>query len=321
MRAMRGVCVVAAAAASLAWLGCRFDAPTGETPGNGTDAGSAIDGPPGVSDEPPRCLMDSAYVANNATGRRYKLYPATTLLDYDAAIDLCAADGAQLAVIETEEENTYLRGVLNNGGNAWIGFDDLTVEGTFKWVTGVTGSYSGYSGGEPNDGMTNGEDCAMLKNDGKWDDNDCGGNKRVLCECDAAHVPPPTPMCRGMAGATTREGRKYFPRITPKNWLEAQADCRSIGAHLAVIGDLKENTDLDGAFAGAYWIGLSDAATEGQFVAINGAPATTFNRFPTGVPLNDLEDCVVLQEGGLWDDLACDAVLLPYICECDPLPP
>jgi hypothetical protein len=319
MRAMRRVCVVAAAA-SLAWLGCRFEAPAGEAPGDGTDAGSAIDGPPGVHGEAPACLMDASYTANTATGRRYKLYPATTLLDYDSAIDLCAADGAQLAVIETQSENDYLKAVLPGGGSAWIGFDDLTVEGTFKWITGVTGSYPGFGSGEPNDGTGNGEDCAFLKNDGKWDDNDCSNTKRVLCECDPAHAPPPTPMCRGMAGAVTRKGRKYFARTTPKNWPEAQADCRSIDAHLAVIGDLKEDTDLDGAFTGASWIGFSDTATEGQFVAVNGAP-TPYTRFTTGVPINDIEDCVALQDGGLWEDLACDAVLLPYICECDPLPP
>jgi hypothetical protein len=261
----------------------------------------------------PACMTDPTYSANGP--HHYKFYPSPNV-DYDTAVDRCAADGAHLIVIDSMEENNYAKSLIN--GDTWLGFDDLTVEQDFRWITGATGTFRSFAAGKPDN--QGGEDCVATKTDGRWDDIGCGNLRRVLCECDPDYRPPPTPLCRQIAGAMVHSGRQYFARMTPRTWKDAEDDCKSIGAHLMVIGDTDENTALDVAFNGsAYWIGFTDAATEGQFQWVDGSPSL-FHRFVTSVPANNGRDCAALLDGGLWSDLLCD-MTQPYACECDPAPP
>lgn len=259
------------------------------------------------------CMTDPTYTGGGE--HRYKFYPSPSV-DYDTAIDRCAADGAHLVVVDSIDENLHVQSLIN--GDTWIGLDDLTVEADFRWTTGATGDFRLFNTGEPDNRVD--EDCVFSKDDGKWEEIRCGTLKRVLCECDPAYLPPPTPLCRQMPGATTREGRWYFSRTTPRTWQDAENDCKSIGAHLLVIGDLHENALLDAAFNGIeHWIGYTDAVTDGVFQWVNGSPSP-FHRFTAGVPTNVAEDCSVLLEGGAWDDQTCSKTF-PYACECDPSPP
>src|SRR5262245_36144369 len=123
-------------AVAIAWLGCGFQPPRGLRPDAGEDAPPASpDAPPPDGPEPAKCMTDPSYGSHGA--HRYKLLGQ--MMDYDTAIDACAADGAHLAVIESDEENAYLQTLIAD--DAWIGLDDLTVEalfvgGNFTWVTG-----------------------------------------------------------------------------------------------------------------------------------------------------------------------------------------
>jgi hypothetical protein len=313
---MRGIRAAALACLG-AWSACSFKSPEAGTGGPGgnaePDAGPATDAPP-----PPPCMADASYQLNAVTGHRYKVLPQNA--NYDTAIDRCAADGAHLAVVDSVDENTFLAGILTTtgGGNeAWIGFDDLTVEGAFKWVTGAAGANL-YKNGEPNNNSN--EDCTAFRPDGTWHDFGCEGPKRPLCECDPAYRPPPTPACRTMtADSFERSGRRVF-RGPAATWANAKAACEAIGAHLLVIGDVGENAEMTQELSGVYWIGYTDAVQDGAFVWVNGSPST-YHRFPGGtVPSDTEDDCAALQDDGVWDDSECDSTN-PYACECDPLPP
>jgi hypothetical protein len=313
LRAMRGLpTAIAASLACLgAWVGCSFGAPR--------LAGDPDDAPPADPDAPPdapyvpACMTDPTY--SNNGGHRYKRLAQDT--DYDTAIDRCAADGAHLAVVDDTTENNYLRGLHN--ADMWIGFDDLTEEDMFRWVTGAASTFTGWSTDEPNDNQV--EDCTYLRTSGTWNDTRCDDQKRPICECDPDYKPPPTPACRtDTTGFTSLRGRRYFVRTTPATWPQAKADCESIDAHLLVISDGDENSDLDTLLSGATWLGYTDAATEGTFRWVNNAPSP-YNRWPGGnAPQNDNLDCGVFQDSGSWADAACGD-LNPYACECDPLPP
>jgi len=309
MRVIRAT--IAAIACLGAGAGCSFRAP-----GAGADASAGADAPaadaPG-SDAPfmPACLTDPSY--SNSGTHRYKVI--TQSLEYDAAIDRCAADGAHLAVVETQSENTYLAGRI--GGNTWIGFDDLTQEGAFRWITGAAMTFDGWSIGEPNDSGI--EDCTYLRTNRTWNDASCAQLLPAICECDPEYRPPATPACRTAAGGFVIQlGRRYFARAA-QTWSQAEADCAAIGAHLTAIGDGDENTTLDASLSGAHWIGYTDAAVEGTFRWSNGA-TSAFDSWGGGAPANDLADCTVLQDAGTWLDLSCEESH-PYVCECDPAPP
>ena len=310
---MRGLCTTATAIACLGAASCTFrilsDSPDDAPPAS-VDADPGIDSPPMQA-----CLTDSSYVTTASTDHRYKYISQD--IDYDTAIDRCAADGAHLAVIDSIDENTYVRGL--GGGDLWIGFNDLAQENTFRWLTRASSSFTRWSGGEPNDSGV--EDCTYLPPNAMWNDTSCGDLKRAVCECDPAYHPPATPACRtATTGFTLRHGRRFFVRTAPKTWAEAQADCEAIGAYLMVVVDDEENTDLNNLLAGPAWLGLSDSAAEGTFRWVNGSPSP-YHRWPgSTVPQTEALDCAFLQDSGSWLNVSCDATAI-YACECDPAPP
>jgi hypothetical protein len=311
---VRGVALLAIASA-----GCGFHVAASGQEGPGDDA-RMVDAP---ADETvpvdmfvvqPACMMNPAYSNGPNNGSRYRKTGGT---DYDGAIDACGADGAHLAVLDTMAENMFAT-QFGAGDQMWIGYDDLTTEGLFKWVAKSNGVFSGYSGTEPND--NNGEDCTYLRSDGGWNDTGCDDTFIGLCECETGYVAPPRPACRTMSGATIHEGRRYFIRdTTPLSWAAAKADCESIGAHLAVVSDLREHNDVDNDFFGDSWIGLTDLAVEGTFVWVNGS-TDAYRKFDGSSPHagNVNRNCVRINFD--WQDVDC-TTLKEYACECDPLPP
>jgi hypothetical protein len=304
----------AAALASIVAPGCRFTPPASGADDESPDA--AAEAPADAAPDAPRvpaCMTDSSY-SNNGE-HRYKLHAQSA--DYDTAIDRCAAEGAHLIVVDSIEESDYLRTLTDN--DVWIGLDDLTVENQFRWVTGAVSAYRRWVPGEPTNSGA-GEDCVYARPDNQWNDTNCGDSRRVVCECDPAFHPPPTPMCRKATnGYETRRGRRYFISSTPRSWQAAEADCQSIEAHLVTIDDIDENDDMAARFiATSSWLGYTDAVTEGQFKWTDNSPST-YQRFGSSAPTNEDEDCAVLLDLGGWDDRACTETH-PYACECAPTP-
>jgi hypothetical protein len=264
----------------------------------------------------PACMMSASYAAG-PDGHRYRKTAPT--LRYDDAIDACHADGAHVAVINSAAENTFAMQTAA-GSDLWLGFDDLTTEGIFRWITGAS-SFTAWGVGEPNDQFGS-EDCAYLRSDGTWNDTDCGDTRAALCECETGYVAPSAPRaCRALSGTgtETHHGRKYILGLSASSWPAAKADCESKGAYLAVISDRIENDDVDNDFLGDSWIGLSDQATENTFVWVNGS-TDAYRNFGNGAPHsnNTNRNCVMLNID--WQDVDCTSSK-QYACECDPLPP
>jgi hypothetical protein len=302
----------------IAYAGCGFRTTTpgsdAEPPSGDTATGDTM---PDAQVFMPACLTASTYT-EGPTGHRYRVL--TGLPTYDTMFDQCAADGAHPAVVDSMAENMYLASLI--GGDTWIGFDDLTTEGTFRWATGATPSFLGWVGSEPN--QSGNEDCTTLTPDGAWNDIECYQGYPGICECDPLYQPPPTPACRTMNGYSLIFGRRYFINTTARTWAAAAADCAAIGAHLAVPGDADENSEIDFSFIGESWIGYSDSNTEGSFAWINEAPKG-FERWDGGAPAAspNTEDCVAIMVStppSEWDDRSCDE-LRQYACECDPSAP
>ena len=98
-----------------------------------------------------------------------------------AARDFCMSIGADLVVIESDEENQWL--AQQNVTAPWIGLSDSDSEGNFVWVDGQSPNFSRWNEGEPNDSGAN-EDCGMLHTGelATWNDSNCSLAYHFVCE-------------------------------------------------------------------------------------------------------------------------------------------
>jgi len=66
--------------------------------------------------------------------------------------------GGHLVTINDQNENEWVFNTFSNyggvGRSLWIGFNDQAVEGTFAWASGEGVTYSNWSVGQPNNGIT-----------------------------------------------------------------------------------------------------------------------------------------------------------------------
>ncbi|XP_051259620.1 CD209 antigen-like protein E [Dicentrarchus labrax] len=105
---------------------------------------------------------------------------------WDKAREDCRNRGADLVVINSEEEETFLSKFIPY--NAWIGLTDREEEGTWKWIDGtpLTLTYWGLhqpdnGGGDP---LWGEEDCAHIRTEVSthWNDLSCEASLRWICE-------------------------------------------------------------------------------------------------------------------------------------------
>ena len=101
------------------------------------------------------------------------------------------------------------------------------------------------------------------------------------------------------------KGHRYH-LLDPKEWTEQDREARSNGWYLVAIGDKEENDFIRATFAGPRgntWIGMTDAASEGNFVWTNGEPVTYMFWAPNE-PNNDrgAGHYVHMYETGHWND-------------------
>ena len=100
---------------------------------------------------------------NNYNGHSY--YRSTGSAVWTTARQNCINMGGHLVTITTSGENSFIFGLWPSG---WIGLTDEVTEGTWRWVTGETYSYSSWNSGEPNN--SGNEDYIQFVGGGKWND-------------------------------------------------------------------------------------------------------------------------------------------------------
>jgi hypothetical protein len=100
---------------------------------------------------------------NNYNGHSY--YRSTGSAYWTQAKSNCAAMGGHLVTVTTSGENSFIYNLWPSG---WIGLTDEVTEGTWKWVTGETYSYTSWNSGEPNNAGN--EDYVQFVGSGKWND-------------------------------------------------------------------------------------------------------------------------------------------------------
>ncbi|XP_071490718.1 uncharacterized protein [Diadema antillarum] len=119
------------------------------------------------------------------------------------------------------------------------------------------------------------------------------------------------------------EGFCYKFATEIKSWTDARADCRAeTNSDLVEIQSAEKNEYITNMTASApHWIGLYDAANEGDWRWGSDCMTPTFVSWASGEPGNGLipqEDCAAINGiSGEWSDLSCD-MILSYVCEIRP---
>ncbi|XP_036597176.1 CD209 antigen-like protein C isoform X2 [Trichosurus vulpecula] len=101
---------------------------------------------------------------------------------WDAAREACEADNSNLVIIDSSEEQKYLKKRADSNHRWWVGLSDKKKEGTWHWVDGTTLKEAFWNEGEPNNAGD--EDCCELISQG-WNDAPCSKENYWVCEKEA----------------------------------------------------------------------------------------------------------------------------------------
>jgi prepilin-type N-terminal cleavage/methylation domain-containing protein len=167
------------------------------------------------------------------------------------ARQITAASGGHLVDIESEAENTQVSRFATGFGRIWIGANDVGTESRWAWSdnlhfwqglangNSVSGRYSNWASGEPNDykagGATpQGEDCAVMNwngSGGQWNDWYANGERsstaRFVIEFD---VLTPAASCQDSSAANFGEESEclYCP-ATHSTYVPGSGQCTRNG--------------------------------------------------------------------------------------------
>ncbi|XP_076027207.1 uncharacterized protein LOC143016655 [Genypterus blacodes] len=103
------------------------------------------------------------------------LYMKSLEKTWNESRDDCVSRGAQLAVISSEDEMTFISAFFSRG---WIGLTDVETENVWKWIDGTSPKTKHWRVGQP-DNYAN-EDCAEI-NEKEWNDLSCSSPNHWIC--------------------------------------------------------------------------------------------------------------------------------------------
>jgi len=132
------------------------------------------------------CIGGDDRIEDEASGACYIFFTAD--LSWAAAQAECALLGGHLATSTSLAENVLMSRIAPET-EIWIGATDEASENNFVWVTSEPFAFVNWRAGEPNNGGSNGEHCAILEGENNvagrgclWDDRNCASGSSYLCE-------------------------------------------------------------------------------------------------------------------------------------------
>lgn len=143
-------------------------------------------------------------------------------------------------------------------------------------------------------------------------------DRELLCGIDSIdpvvtfdHIP----FIPGFRGQDQYNGSYYYSSINTFSATNIQSHAQSLGGNVISISDATENAIAGQVGGSSPFIGLSDAASEGNFVWFDGTPLTYTNWF-SGFPRNvdGTDDYVVMNVSDQWVDVNAQ-IQRPYILE------
>ncbi|XP_029361693.1 C-type lectin domain family 4 member M-like [Echeneis naucrates] len=100
--------------------------------------------------------------------------------------EFCQNVGADLAIIKSLDEMTFITGLFKSDKELWIGLTDGVQEGKWKWVDGTPLTTAYWGKGQPNSHSGRNQDCVevwhRVSGRGDWNDENCDTDQNWICE-------------------------------------------------------------------------------------------------------------------------------------------
>ena len=165
--------------------------------------------------------------------------------------------------------------------------------------------------------------------DAKWGpfviNQDCsGGNMdspNCQLDCSGINTNIPNYMYLG-----SFNGHVYYKRTSGDvEYWTAESYANELGGYLVTINSQEENDWLKNNVGGQFWIGLTDAGSEGNFYWANGEPST-YTNWASGEPndWNGGQDYTKFYTNGTWNDVndnSYEWAVIEVVCPCNPVSP
>lgn len=245
----------------------------------------------------------------------YKLVqqPAT----WDAALEACRKDTANLASIDSSYEQAFVSGVVVRDLDAWIGL--RRKDSSYTWSDGWPVFFTHWGPGEPSNVADEG--CVAMHGarffHGTWNDTKCDLAKPYICKI-TTEKPPPT-LAPGSGKCLpfweTYGHHCYFVYNGQQgfSWPDSRHYCQSAKGELASIHSRAEVEFIRNLNYTKYhdlWIGLTRDSNFGwawtdytSLGFLNWAPGEPNEAFHPGEPSD--ENCVEMRSDGSWNDNNC----------------
>nr|XP_009671984.1 PREDICTED: macrophage mannose receptor 1-like [Struthio camelus australis] len=279
-------------------------------------------------------------------------YISKDSVSMEKAQEFCRKNSADLVVVNSNSERTFLRRTLKKRDKYWsmstpyfIGLK-VSLDKKFSWIDGTPVTYVAWAPNEPNF-ANNDENCVVMMSDlGLWNDINCGSSNNFICEKHNSSINstfasplPPGGCPESWLFFNNKCFKTFASNITRQlTWHAARDTCVDLGGNLATIPNEEVQAFLFYHLKGVtsdVWIGMNDINTESTFLWTDGS-AVSYTNWVEGAPekkqsffdfydylklVDDTveTDCVfVIKTDGSWRDDSCDNER-GYICQMNSL--
>ncbi|XP_069956023.1 macrophage mannose receptor 1 isoform X2 [Cherax quadricarinatus] len=241
-------------------------------------------------------------------------YFSNTYLTWDDSNDWCQDNlASSLISIESEEENSFVLGEVQQGGmEVWLGMM-MGEFGTWSWVDGSPMNYTHWVGDHPPTNTDSNTCVKMVVNnsdsDGRWGAQSCRSILHYVCKMPLKTCPEES---------TYSERRCYYPSQQEDTWSNSRSRCKQWdeAADLVSIHSVEENTffgELMKNASDGTWLGLTyNQLTNWTW---SDGQDTDFSMWDTNEPDSvETDQCVVMTNDTSsdysfrWRNIPCESI-------------
>ncbi|KAG7156359.1 macrophage mannose receptor 1-like 9 [Homarus americanus] len=204
----------------------------------------------------------------------------------------CEDIGASLVVLETQDEDIFIRGHIPETESIWLGLYSKPKE-EFYWMNGATIASYNFSFMKQEDTRialsSNSSKCVFfqvsvwdkgLQKNSSWVPVDCQEAKFYACEVPAGtslSLAPPSVDVHCPRGWLKYQGHCYLPSYQQVTWSEARESCEEFGADLTSVLTWQEQDFIHNQQAASGWIGLQQKLSDRNWEWSDSSPVSITN--------------------------------------------